>query len=320
VKDCKVQVKDRVDLNFIVDLLKTLKYKTTLEISQTITGVAGTITFEKLNEYVHPYDLNDQDHTTHKREDARSYLKASTQRTENELTGRHLMYLNDVGSESVRISESFKAMSIKTDFIGLMRAFWFDSANSPIFNNDYGTYVLGRVQCQNSDGRKWYGDTRTLKPFEKVVKCVWYRDDNFYKFYTYMQPLITDVFNVYLLMGNWALKKKKISFKVDSHSDQIIKNILEEFGLTNLANNLRCLATREIFLDKLRDLPKTTRKLYTNMRHVFEDAAQGEEDQDYENMSLMNLREHHELSSGNNYHLILYVLPPEEKLLFASKS
>jgi hypothetical protein len=183
-------------------------------------------------------------------------------------------------------------------------------------------YILGKIQCQNDDQQKWFGDTFILKESgEKIVKCVWYKDPQLKHFFSSLTPLIKDLLNLYLKLGNWALKQKKIRFKQTTDEfqpkDRILADLMVEYNLLNLVENLQKLSSYETFYPIFKNLLDQKLKgsnLHSNIEHVFKDEIQPSD----ETTSLMTMSDP-ELTTGNYHYLMDYILPQSEKTIFRSK-
>ena len=307
----------------------SLKYHVTV-VYNNDTNNEGSINFKQMNNYIHPIKLNCGLNIPQK-----TYLfnKYVIKYSNEQIMGNYNLYLNDVCNKIVRLSDVFQFMSVKNTFSDLLTLLFVDGS-SPITIKDNVVYTLGKVQCQNSDGRKWFGDTFILEEGETVVKCVWYRDSQLKQFFKCLTPLLRDILNLYLKLGNYALKQKKIKFKkdkVDGNQNRVDKNTrvatskiitdcLTEYNYLNLVDNIKKLYSYDLFYPIFQNLLDTKIKglsLHSNVQHIFKDELLPsficEDD-----VSLMSMNDP-ELVGGNYYYLMDYILPQSEKIIFRSK-
>lgn len=288
-------------------------------------GVSGCVKFDRHFVYEHVDTLSSDELPT----TMVGCLKKLEKYSSGDLGTLSSRVLNDVRSKVLRVSNLFCLESIRSNFCRLMTSFWLSTFNASIRKVNDTIHVLDRVQCRNAgDGRKWYGDTATMKSGEgTVVKCVWRRDPDFKKFYGYLKPLIVDMFDMYMKLGARALKRKGVSSKslraddFDS-STKLIADVIKESGLANLADNLTTLGSYERFRDRMSRMTfDADRTVYSNVENVFEKSVAPSSQFDHcEICSLMDLRDHHDLVANRiDYHLVYAVLPAEERAQFVSK-
>lgn len=326
--ECEENIKD--DLSMITSLLKSLSTTLTFDIVYNERNNEGVINFKKVCNYTHPTKLECGISVPLK---MYLFTKTLNKYTDLQLLGSHHLYISDIGNKIVRLSDAFQFMSVKYGFIELLNIIFLQSKVQSCFMcKDGTTYILGKVQCQNADNQKWFGDTFNLKEGESVVKCVWYRDPDLKQFFNYLKPLLKDILNLYLQLGNWCCKQKKIklcskssqryiSDKDMSASGKIISEVMAEYNFTNLIDNIQKLEDYNTFYTTFTSLLKNSESkgliMYTNIQHVFKDdllpSPTG-----FEEFSLMCMNNPE--YSGKNYdYLMDYILPQSEKLIFRSK-
>lgn len=295
------QLSDKFDVNLVMENIND-----------------GIITFKKMNNYIHPNKLECGISIPQ-----RTYLFSKTlnKHTDDQIIGSHNLYLNDIYNKILRLDESFQFLSVKYDFEDLMNVVWFKD-NSCFHIKDNMIFVLGKVQCQNNDGQKWFGDTFNLKGDEKVVKCIWYKDPDLKQFFSCLKPLLKDVLNLYLDLGSWVLKQKKIKFKEETNlaKYKIISDIMTEYNFLKLVDNIKCLDSYDTFYStfkKLIEQKKDNLNLYSNIQHVFKEELLPSTiiNEEYSLMIMNNPG----FVGGNYYYLMDYILPDSEKSIFRSK-
>lgn len=308
------------DLGLLTALINQLSVQYEIELNLE-DNKNGTINFKKIYNYIHPKKLE------YGIGIPRAYLfyKTLIKYTDDQIMGSHNYYLNDVNNKISRLEESFQFMSVKYSFKDLLNVIWFKTSMSCFQVKDNIVYVLGKIQCQNEEGKKWFGDTFNLKENEKIIKCIWYKDPQLKQFYTCLKPLLKDILNLYLTLGNWALKQKKIKFKenlstkVDTSSNyKIIYNIINEYNFINLVDNIKKLDSYETFYSTFKNLlSENSSILHSNIEHVFKDTILPSPlvIDIYSLMIMNNLR----FNDNNSRYLIDYILPDSEKLIFRSK-
>jgi hypothetical protein len=227
--------------------------------------------------------------------------------------GSHNNYLNSVDFKIIRLTEAFQFQSVKYGFEDLLKFAWFNSGDHGCFQlKDDIVYILGKIQCQNNEGQKWFGDTFNLKKNEKIVKCVWYQDPQLKQFFALSKSLLKDLLNLYLNLGNWALKQKKIKFTSSSDLNSKYKTIVDvmvEYNFLNLVENIKKLDSYETFHSTFKNLlNKNKGIIFDNIQHIFKD-------KDLpspwisEEFSLMTLN-NPEYVDGNYYYLMAQTLTP----------
>jgi hypothetical protein len=315
VESCSIST-DTNELAALIHQL-SLKYNVTVVYNKD-TNTEGSINFKQMNNYIHPIKLNCGLNIPQK-----TYLfnKYVIKYSNEQIMGNYNLYLNDACNKILRLSDVFQFMSVKNTFSDLL-ALLFVDGSSPITIKDNVVYTLGKVQCQNSDGRKWFGDIFILEEGETVVKCVWYRDSQLKQFFKCLTPLLRYILNLYLKLGNYALKQKKIKFKkeqVDGNT-KIITDCLTEYNYLNLVDNIKKLYSYDLFYPIFQDLLDKKIKglsLHSNVQHIFKEDGLLPS---YvcEDVSLMSMNDP-ELVGGNYYYLMDYILPQSEKIIFRSK-
>ncbi len=282
----------------------------------------GTIDFKLINNYNHPDKLECGLNIP-----SRLYLvqKYISKYTDEEIIGSHNLYINDIQHKILRLTDTFQFMSIKYDFTNLLKILWVET-NIPCFQIINDTiYVLGKVQCQNNANQKWFGDTFILDKEEKIVKCIWYKDPYLKQFHSCLTILLKDLLNLYLTIGNWILKRKKIKFKnINDFNtrDKLISDIMEEYLYSNLINNIKQLNSYDCFYPIFKNLLDqkfggSKPIFYSNIQHVFKDEILHSSFAN-EELSLMNMNDP-DLVGGNYTHLMDFILPESEKQIFRSK-
>ncbi|ADO00368.1 hypothetical protein WIV_gp025 [Wiseana iridescent virus] len=318
--ECNENIED--DLSMITSLLKSLSTTLTFNIVYNENN-EGVINFKKVCNYTHPTKLECGVSVPLK---MFLFTKTLNRYTDPQLLGSHHSYISDINSKIVRISDTFQFMSVKYGFVELLNISFLQSKVQSCFTiKDGTTYILGKVQCQNTDNQKWFGDTFNLKEKETIVKCIWYRDPDLKQFFVCLKPLLKDILNLYLQLGNWCCKQKKIKLYTKSSSEnisqkyKIISEVMAESNFTNLIDNIQKLEDYNTFYTTFTSLLKNLPPLqvYTNIQHVFKDdllpSPTG-----FEEFSLMCMNNPE--YSGKNYDCLMdYILPQSEKLIFRSK-
>jgi hypothetical protein len=318
VENCSTENSQFNELTALIYPL-SLKYNLSVVYNDN-TNNEGSIIFKQMNNYIHPSKLNCGMNIPQK-----IYLfnKYITKYSNEQVMGNYNLYLNDVCNKILRLSDVFQFMSVKNNLVDLLTLLFIDGNTSPITIKDNIVYILGKVQCQNSDGQKWFGDTFILGEDEKVVKCVWYKDSQMKQFFKCLTPLLRDILNLYLKLGNYVLKQKKIKFKSISKdfdtTSKIITECITEYNYSNLVDNIKILYSYDSFYSVFENLLNQKIKglnLHSNIQHSFKD----EKLPSYvcEEFSLMTINDT-ELVGGNYYYLMDYILPPSEKIIFRSK-
>lgn len=303
------------ELGMIVALMNQLRlrYKVNLTMENDFEG---RIDFKKEFKYVHPTKLDNGVEVPQKPYLFNKYLNKYV---DKQIMGGHNLYLNDVQHKILRLSDTFQLLGAKYGFEDFFNILWLETTTPCFHLKDGEIFILGRIQCQNDKQQKWFGDTFILKENEKIIKCEWFKDPQLKYFFSSLTPLIKDLLNLYLKMGNWALKQKKIRFNqttVCGSKDSTIAEVLAEFNLFNLVENIQRLSSHATFHLTLKK--KIERKLqgfnlHSNIEHFFEDESLPSN----EEISLMTMSDH-ELT-GNFFHLMDYILPQSEKNIFRSK-
>jgi hypothetical protein len=226
-------------------------------------------------------------------------------------------YINDVFNNMLRLSDTFQILVFKHPWIEVFRKLWVDTPTPCVIQVDQDFYILSKVQCRNSHGQKWFGDTTLLNEDETVFRRVWTKDPGLKNFSLLLQSLLKDALNLFLILGNWILKKKKIKFKKSTNPVDglaLIDASLHEFGLGNLVENIKTLDDYDRWFEGTRHLIPTSLCKYANVEDVFEsEGAFG-----IAAISLMNMN-NPELTGSNYDHLMHYVLQECEKHIFLSK-
>lgn len=319
VSECKENIDS--DLGLLTSIINQLSTRFEINLNLENDNNNGTISFKKLNNYNHPKKLDDGASIPQK-----TYLfqKVLNKCNDEQILGSHNHYLNDVFSKIARLDESFRLLSVKYGFEDLLKIVWLQTDMSCFQLKDGNIYVLGKVQCQNNDGQKWFGDTFNLKNDEKIIKCIWYKDPQLKQFYSCLKPLLKDILNLYFELGGWVLKQKKIKFKESTDLEskyKIINDLMVEYNFTNLINNVKKLDSYDIFFQTFEPmLIKMVNKnhmLYSNIVHVFKDELLPSImiDEEYSLMTMNNPK----FMNGNYYYLMDYILSDAEKIIFRSK-
>jgi hypothetical protein len=318
VMECKEKIED--DYTSVTTLMNqlSLRYKVNL----TMEGnFEGRIDFKRVFNYSHPTEL---EHGVEVPQRPYLFSRALNKYIDRQIMGSHNLYLNDIQHKILRLSDTFQFMGVKYGFEKFLNILWLETS-MPCFHlkDQQDIYILGKIQCQNDDQQKWFGDTFILKESgEKIVKCVWYKDPQLKHFFSSLTPLIKDLLNLYLKLGNWALKQKKIRFKQTTDEfqpkDRILTDLMVEYNLLNLVENLQKLSSYETFYPIFKNLLDQKLKgsnLHSNIEHVFfKDEIRPSD----ETTSLMTMSDP-ELTTGNYYYLMDYILPQSEKTIFRSK-
>jgi hypothetical protein len=333
VSECNENISD--DLGMVTALINQLSLR--FEVDLNFDNNKGTINLKKMNNYIHPEKL---DCGVSVPQRAYLFYKTLVKLSDNQIMGSHNDYLNSVDFKIIRLTEAFQFQSVKYGFEDLLKSVWFSSGSHRCFQlKDDTVYILGKIQCQNNEGQKWFGDTFNLKKNEKIVKCVWYRDPQLKQFFALSKSLLKDLLNLYLNLGNWALKQKKIKFTSTS-SDlnskyKTIVDVMVEYNFLNLVENIKKLDSYETFHSTFKNLLNkdggdnhvlsgrgrrwgfSPIVIHDNVQHIFKD-----EDLPSpwvsEEFSLMTLN-NPEYVGGNYYYLMDYILPESEKAIFRSK-
>jgi hypothetical protein len=330
VSECQEKIDSDIDMITALINQLAIKFDVNLNMENNNNGV---ITFKKMHNYIHPNKLECGVDIPQ-----RIFLfnKSLNKYTDDQIMGSHNLYLNDIYNKVLRLDEPFQFLSVKYDFEDLMNILWFKGNSCFHINNDI-IYVLGKVQCQNNNNQKWFGDTFNLKDNEKIVKCVWYKDPHLKQFFSYLKPLLKNILNLYLDLGNWALKQKKIKFKEEiDHKTKyflrngennpepsfykIISDVMVEYNFIKLVDNIKILDCYDTFYStfkKLLDQKKDKLNLYSNIQHVFKEEMLPSTiiNEEYSLMIMNNPK----FVGGNYYYLMDYILPYSEKKIFRSK-
>lgn len=282
----------------------------------------GTINFKRMNNYIHPDKLECGVSVP-----SRPYLfhRSISKYTDEQLMGSHSLYINDIHHKIFRLSDAFQFMNVKYDLVTLLNILWLETSTPCFQIKDNIIYVLGKVQCQNNTNQKWFGDTFILTEDEKIIKCIWYKDPQLKQFHSCLNILLKDLLNLYLTIGNWVLKQKKIKFKNTMRDfvtrDKIILDVMKEYKYSNLVDNIQKLNSYESFYPIFKNLLEQRENhgsiLHSNIQHVFKDELLHSSLLD-EEFSLMNINDS-DLVGGNYRHLMDYILPESEKKIFRSK-
>jgi hypothetical protein len=307
------------DIGIITALINQLKIKFDVNLVMENSN-DGVITFKKINKYTHPNKLECGISLPQR---IFLFKKTLIKHTDDQIMGSHNLYLNDIYNKILRLDEPFQFLSVRYDFENLMNVVWFKDNSSCFHIKDDIIYVLGKVQCQNSNGQKWFGDTFNLKEDEKVVKCIWYKDPDLKQFFSCLKPLLKDILNLYLELGSWALKQKKIKFKEETNNlntkYKIISDIMVEYNFIKLVDNIKSLDSYDTFYSTFKKLlkHKDNLNLYSNIQHVFKEEVLPSTiiNEEYSLMIMNNPK----FVGGNYYYLMDYILPESEKVIFRSK-
>jgi hypothetical protein len=318
VTECKVEIGSNEGLMMAVVNQLSDKFKTTITFNEDKTS--GQITFSKEYNYTHPKNLVHGLNLPQK-----IYLFVKNKKPDSKIIGSHGHYINDIYNSIIRLSEPFQFLCLKYNFAMVVDLLWLKVPTTQFYIKNDDIYVLGKVQCENEDKNKWYGDTFLLNENEKIVKCVWYKDPQLQQFFSNLYPILTDVLNLYLTLGYRSLKKDKIKLKTDlktdTSSDQIIQDLMDKYNLTNVVNSIKILNSYETFYNIFKtNLYKKFEMdvlLHTNIDHVFKDELLPS-NFFLEEFSLMNNRKP-EYIGGNYDYLLHYILPDSEKKIFISK-
>lgn len=351
VEKCTEKLTEEDMLRALVNQL-SLKYA--VDVKFDIDNNSGIISFKRICTYVHPSNLNCGVNVPQKKH---MFQKTLNKHTDAQLIGSHNLYTNDIFHKIYRLSDPFQFISTKYNFQDASTILWLDCNKMPCFHiKDNTIYVLGKVQCQNDKEQKWFGDTFVLNENEKIIKCVWYKDPELKQFFMNLNPLLKDILNLYLNLGNWALKQKKIKLKPTKQTeklpcrprsgrqsppserptesgsqlramrgssqchDNIISGIIREYNYENLVENIKILSSYDTFYSIFKNLLEKNLKdsiLHSNIQHIFKDNLLSSSLVN-EEFSLMNMNDP-ELKDGNYYHLMYYILPESEKNIFLSK-
>lgn len=315
VSDCEVIADEVTSLTTLVTSLFSNRFDIKIDENK------GIIEFKKVYNYTHPIKLEYGVNIPLK-----TYLfkKNLIKYSDDQLLGSHHYYLNDIHNKISRVSEGFQFLSVKYNFEEFLTHVWLKSNTQLSFYlKNENIYILGKIQCQNDKGQKWFGDTFNLKDNEKIIKCLWYQDNTLKQFFGCLKPLLKDILNLYLLLGNWSLKQKKIKlYKLNLEEPsnyKIIEDTMNEYGFFNLIENIKKLESFDTFSTTFKKLLKLNlqTQLYTNIQNVFKDELLPSQFAN-EEVSLMCMNNPE--FSGNNYdYLMDYILPQSEKLIFRSK-
>jgi len=319
VTSCKEHIPETEGV--LVSLINQLSSKYSLELRyDDDTKTCGTISFTQRNNYTHPKNLDCGINVPPK---MHLFQKTLSKYDDKQHIGSHDRYINDVYHKICRLSDTFQFMAVKYSFNDLMNVLWLETTTPCFHIKDDIIYILGKVQCQDEQDQKWFGDTFILEENEQIVKCVWYKDPRLKHFFAALAVLLKDVLNLYLDLGNWALNHKKIKLTpiktTISEATSTLSSIMTEYNFNNLVDNIKILNSYETFYPIFKNLVEKKLKgsmLHTNIRHVFKDedkdrlASPNEE-------SLMNMSDR-ELT-GSRYYLMHYILPKSEKKIFLSK-
>jgi hypothetical protein len=297
------ETKKDATIDSVVELVNRMNLGYNLTVDSS-----GTLLYDKVNDYLHPLNLHCGATVPQK-----PYLiaKALAKHDVKDVLGCHNLYMNDMFNKILRLTDTYQLMCLKYDFETSMTMLWSSSTYPTIIRRDDSFYILGKVQAQNTNGdKKWYGET--------VVKFVWFKDPRLAEFFKCMRPLLGDILNLFLRMADWALKKNKIKLKGDKDHEPIIAKTMEEFNLTNLIDNIKKLNCYDTFYSTVAKIlaKEEPAALHTNVQHVFKDESA--EPFCIVEESLMNMKVPNEIS-GNMHHLVLYVLPENEKPIFKAK-
>jgi hypothetical protein len=317
VENCQINCSEEESLSLLTNQL-CLKYLVEVKYNEPDEGV---IYFKKLNNYFHPNNLVSSISTPQKPYLFFKFLEKHAA-DDTKILGSHNLYLNDIHHKIFRLDDSFQLLCIKYNFNNLINLLWLDSSMSCFQIHENNIYVLGQVQCEDESKRRWFGDTFILKNNEKIIKCIWYKDSLLKQFFSLLNPLLKDSLNLYLILCHWILKKKKITLKFNKDeafkSYETISNIIEEYNLQNLVENIKKLNCYSTFFHSFNSLLYKREKIafHSNINHVFKDELLPSQlvNEEY---SLMTMSDH-ELNR-NYFYLMDYILPETEKKIFRSK-
>lgn len=314
VENCNENITEDGLIQALINQL-SLRYNVDLNFSNKNEG---QINFKRVNNYIHPKKLEGGINVPLK---PHLFTKTLNKNLDAQIMGSHGHYLNDIFNQILRLSDTIQFLSVKYDFTTLLSILWLDTPIECFHLKNDDIYVLGKVQAQNIEGQKWFGDTFILKDDENISKCVWYKDPQLKYFFLNLNPLLKDILNLYLSLGNWILKQKKIKFKsTKDNYEKIIADVMEEYNLSNLVENIQKLSSYETFksvFNNLLNQKKNGSLLHSNIQHVFKDEMLPLPLID-EHFSLMTMNDP-EFNGGNYYYLMDYILPKEEKVIFRSK-
>lgn len=305
------------DLGMIQALMKQLSLKYEISLQMKDNQLEGTISFKRLYNYNHPKQLN-CGITIPLKLNIFDKLKLYT---DEQILGSHNHYLNDIFNKISRLEEPFKFLSLKYNFEKFMNIIWLNTSMSCLYFKDNSLYTLGKIQCQNSENKSWFGDTFNLKEDEKIIKCIWYKDPQMKYFYSYLKPLLKGLLNLYLDFCGKILKQKKIKLKATldlKEKYKIISQIIDEFNLINLVQNIQILDCYKTFFLIFKNLLKNNGFiLHTNIEHVFKDKCLPYP-LIFEEYSLMVMNDQ-KFTDENYKYLLDYILPDSEKNIFRTK-
>jgi len=320
VDKCKENLTEEGTLKALINQL-SLKYNVDLKLDEDANS--GMLTFKKLNNYIRPnnvvYDVNVP-------QKPHLFQKYLDKYTTEQIIGGHNLYINDLHHKIFRVSDAFQFLSIRYTFEDLFNLLWVKTTTPCIYHKDGDIYLLGKVQCRNDDeGRKWFGDTFLLKSGENVVKCVWYQDNHLTQLFSCFRYILKDLLNLYLTLGNWALKQEKIKIKGKDDLKTkmcMIADVIVKYNLENLVDTIQKLNSYDTFVSHIKKTLTTQGSiLHSNIEHVFKDDITLSPIID-DDLSLMNMGDPKLIGStisGNYYHLMYYILPEPERKIFLSK-
>lgn len=293
------------------------QFKFDIKYNHNQENAEGQITFKKTNNYQHPTNLESGLVCPQKF----SLYQKTYQHSDDLILGSNNLYLNDIFFKILRISDASQLLACKYDWSVFIDTMFFDSPFSVFNLKEDSIFVLGKIQCENQNGDKWYSDTFELKKDEKLVKLFWYRDSDLRQTFTNFGILVKDLLNLYLELGNQLLKKEKISFKKIKEEDttERIKNVFCKYNLSLLVQNIQKMGDydifRETFMNKIKQQQQQVSTPFDNLKYTFkEEVLPAKLNEAYSLMNMSNI----ELK--NNFHyLMYYILPDNEKQMFVHK-
>lgn len=318
VNECNENLTEEGILRALINQL-SLKYDVSLNLDDDTNS--GVLTFKKLNNYIHPHNVMNGVNVPQK---IHLFQKHLAKYTTDQIIGDYNLYINDLHHKIFRSIDIFQFLSVRYAFEDFLNLLWVKTT-TPCISISGNIYLLGKVQCQNNEGKKWFGDTFLLKQGEQVVKCVWYQDNDLTQLFSCFRYILKDLLNLYLSLGNWALKQEKIKLKGKTDLKTklgTIADVIIKHNLKNLVDTIQILNSYETFSTLVKKiLMSQSTILHSNIDHIFKDDMTLPPIID-EDLLLMNMGNPNLIRStvnGNCYHLMHYILSDSERKIFLSK-
>jgi hypothetical protein len=248
----------------------------------TVNVTGDCLTFQKMNNYDQPPLLEKGPSVPNKNS---RFLSLSNTNIKGNLTS----YLSDVKFQTAMLGDAIQIIAYLYPWNEFVDTLWFDSASSIFYIKDNVFHVLTKTQCQDENGKTWFGNAFDLKKGERVTKCVWTKDPELKITFGHIRECLKDLVNLYLAMG-----------KVEN---------------CHLAENIKNLSCYQTFYETFSRKIKQTDP-FTNIEYVFDEPQSG----GYElQVDVMCLCDPPTIKKGSFYRLMARILPPQEQIILKAK-